>query len=145
MSSTTKQHGLFSSRETLEEAIAYSDELIATLDKEDQVTAWTAMWVPLNTAIAKLEKVSLSNVQRQPLSLADKGFTISELSPEQASQHVRNVVVASISITKELERIFPNEGKALTILLLLVTKMFGMNEDEVIDEMAQLILERVVR
>lgn len=145
MSSPTKQHGLFSPRETLAEALEYSDKVIKALPLEHQMAAYTALWVPLNTAIAQLEKASLSNVQRQPLDLADKGFTISELSPEQAIQHVRNVVVASISMTKGLERILPNEGKALTILLLLVTKMFGMNEDEVVDEMAQLILERVVR
>ena len=144
MPSPTKQHELFSSRETIDEALAYSDKLIKSLPGEVQIAAYTAMWVPLNTALAQLEKASLSNVQRQSIKDIDpQGFTIASLSPEQATQHVRNVLVANLALTKDLEQILPKEGKTLTVILLLVTRMFGMPEKEVIDEMRQLLLEQL--
>ena len=141
MTKQLKQHGLFSSRETLDEALTYSDRLIKSLPGEHQMAAYTAMWVPLNTAIAQLEKASLSNLQLKPRT--HTSLVIADLTPEQASQHVRNCIVPAIGMSKDLEEVSPRQGRALTILLILVAKMYNLGENEIIDEMAQHLSEEI--
>lgn len=52
-----EKYELFSERDTLEEAVRYATELIMTkLDQSDHMTAFTVLWVTVNTAIKLLEK-----------------------------------------------------------------------------------------
>lgn len=47
---------LFGDRDSLEEAIQFTDELVSTLRPEDRVTAYTAAYVLYNTVIKEMEK-----------------------------------------------------------------------------------------
>ena len=136
----------FSSRSTIEEAIAYSNELLAGIPSEHRISALTALWVPLNTALIQLEKLDLSKLNRQPIGdVQNMEATISQVTPSEAAQHVRNTVVPHLALTKELTEILPREGKMLTIMLLLVAKMFNLGADEIIEEMAQIYMEKLER
>lgn len=137
---------LFSSRSTIEEAIAYSNELLAGIPSEHHITALTAMWVPLNTALIQLEKLDLSKLNRQPIKDTQNiEVTISQVTPSEAAQHVRNNVVSLLALTKDLSEILPREGEMLTIALLLVAKMFNLGADEIIEEMAHIYMEKLER
>ena len=56
-----EQHPLFSSRDTLDEALVYGVDLLNTLPHEHRKTAFTAFHVLANTAI-KLQEPSMKNL-----------------------------------------------------------------------------------
>lgn len=56
-----EQHPLFSSRDTLDEAVVYGVDLLNTLPSEHRMTAFTAFHVLANTAI-KLQEPPMKNL-----------------------------------------------------------------------------------
>ena len=54
--SRLERHGLFATRNSIEEAFQYADELIETLAPEDRVTAYTAMYVLYNSVVKHVNK-----------------------------------------------------------------------------------------
>ena len=133
--------GLFSSRETLAEAIAYSQELINSLPGEHRMTALTALWVPLNTALTQLEKASLSNLKRR-VGIPKSIPPISTISPEDASQLVRDLLIPSLTQVRTLAG---DKQEMLSIFLLLVSRMFNMDEEAIMEDLHANIMENLTR
>lgn len=134
--------GLFSSRETLEEALEYSSSLIeARIPQEAKIVAYTALHVVLNTALAQLEKASLANLKRRsepPKSLPP----ISMISPEDASQLVRDLLIPSLAQVRSLAG---DKQEILSIFLLLVSRMFDMDEEAIMEDLHANIMENLPR
>lgn len=51
-----QKHGLFATKNSVEEAMQYADMIIQGLPKEDQIFATTAVYVMYNTIIEHYEK-----------------------------------------------------------------------------------------
>lgn len=133
--------GLFSSRETLAEAIAYSQELINSLPGEHRMAALTALWVPLNTALAQMEKASLTNLKRR-VGIPKSIPPISTISPEDASQLVRDLLIPSLTQVRSLAG---DKQEILSIFLLLVSRMFDMDEEAIMEDLHTNIMESLTR
>ena len=135
------QNEMFSSRSTLTEAISYSQELISTLPLEHRMAATTALWVSLNTALAQLEKASLSNITRRsnpPATLP----SIATISPQDAAQIARDLLIPTLAFTKNLDG---KNQEVISIFLLLVTRMFDMDEEEILDDLTCMIVDNLSR
>jgi len=51
-----KANGLFATKDSIEEAFQYADDIIGTLREEDRVTAYTAMYVLYNSVVKEANK-----------------------------------------------------------------------------------------
>ena len=51
-----KANGLFATKNSIEEAFQYADDIIGTLREEDRVTAYTAMYVLYNSVVKEANK-----------------------------------------------------------------------------------------
>ena len=138
---TTKTCDLFSSRETLSEAIEYSTELIGSLPREYQMAALTALWVSINTALIQLEKKApasnlLASIQPQdkddPARL--QKFTVAELTEEQAQQILRNNFLDMLLLGWQLSRLIPSIGESVTSFVMIATRAYGMSPEAVLAE-----------
>lgn len=131
--------GLFSSRETLAEAVEYSSKLIDSLPVEVRAYAHTALWVSLNTALAEIEKKDITKLTRSgnvPKSVGK----IASIPAPQAAQLVRDLIIPTIAFTKDLDNCEP-----ITIFLLLVTRLFDMDEEDILSDLAGLMAENFQR
>lgn len=126
--------GVFSSRDTLAEALDYSNSLIATLPIEHRSTAMTALWVTLNTAIKISEETSLANVPLLPRDQLPDGVPVAEMSPKTAALLVRSVLLRSVIQMKTLYEVLPEFAEPQTVVLLLVSRMFGLTVDDLTSE-----------
>ena len=97
-----EQHPLFSSRDTLDEAVVYGVELLNTLPPEYRMTAFTAFHVLANTAL-KLQEPAMKNLTpdwHSPGKNLDDELTQAELF-----QQLRNMVAPlTSSIIYALDR-----------------------------------------
>lgn len=134
--------GLFSSRETLEEALEYSSSLIeAHIPQEAKIVAYTALHVVLNTALAQMEKASLTNLKRR-VGIPKSIPPISTISPEDASQLVRDLLIPSLTQVRSLAG---DKQEILSIFLLLVSRMFDMDEEAIMEDLHANIMENLTR
>jgi len=141
---TVSTCSLFSSRETLEEAIEYSTELIGSLPREHQMTAMTALWVSVNTALLQIEKAKqppLSSIKPQTDEEAAKEppYTIDTISSERAAQLVRNELHYAIVTGWKISEFFPRAGEQLTTYLLLVGRLYGLDDKDIVAEVEKLL------
>jgi putative N-acetylmannosamine-6-phosphate epimerase len=126
----------FASRDTLEEAIGYADELLTTLPDEHYIVAYTAMSVVRNTALKELNKRDLSSVLPRKAEDLPTSFRIPDISPDLAAVLVRSNLISAIRATKAVAEfpIIGPLGENLTAFILLVSRMYSMTIDDVIAE-----------
>lgn len=127
---------LFGSRETIEDAVEYAQNLINTLPLEHRMTALTAYWVVLNTALAKIEKLNPHNVRPIPVDDFPKEVKLSTLSQDQLAVMIRTLLAPTLS---QLHRLFnlPLLGELVegpSSLVAMVSLYFGVSQDELIAE-----------
>lgn len=130
------QNEMFSSRATVEEAVIYSQELINTLPLEHRMAATTALWVSLNTVLAKLEKLNPHNVRPIPLDELPKEIKIKAIPQEQLAIMIRTLIAPSLSQLHRLS-LLPVIGDLVegpTSFTALVSQYFGVSPDELVDE-----------
>ena len=90
---------LFSSRETLEEAVQAAQELIQALPLEHRLAASTAVWLVANTALAKALPLDLKNV----IPCWDGTGPISDLPDGPGVlQELRSMVAPLTLVSKEM-------------------------------------------
>jgi len=130
------QNEMFSSRATVEEAVIYSQELINTLPLEHRMAATTALWVTLNTALAKIEKLNPHNVRPIPLDELPKEIKINAIPQEQLAIMIRTLIAPSLSQLHRLSSL-PVIGELVegsASFTALVSQYFGVSPDELVDE-----------
>jgi len=130
------QNEMFSSRATVEEAVIYSQELINTLPLEHRMAATTALWVSLNTALAKIEKLNPHNVRPVPLDELPKEIKINAIPQEQLAIMIRTLIAPSLSQLHRLSSL-PVIGELVegsASFTALVGQYFGVSPDELVDE-----------
>lgn len=133
---TTSPHELFSSRETLEEAIAYSTSIIDTLPLEHRMTASTALWVSLNTAIKKIASLDLTQIQPIPIESLPQSVKLSALPKEELLVMIRTLIAPTISQLHIAHKL-PLVGELVegpSSFVAMVALAFGLTTDEVIAE-----------
>lgn len=134
--SVLAMNGLFSSRETLEEAITYSQELLSTLPTEHQIAALTAYWVTLNTALAKIEKSNPHNVRPIPMEDLPKEVKLPALTQDQLTVMIRTLLAPTMSQLHQLFNL-PLIGELVegpSTFVAMVSLYFGVSRDELLAE-----------
>lgn len=130
------QNEMFSSRSTVEEAVIYSQELINTLPLEHRMAATTALWVSLNTVLAKIEKINPHNIQPIPFSELPKEVKIKDIPQEQLAIMIRTLIAPSLSQLHLLSNL-PGLGDLVegpATFTTIVSRYFGVAPGELIDE-----------
>lgn len=129
---------LFSSRDTLNEAVAYSTSLILSLPSEHQAAAFTALHVTLNTALADLAKSSPATVQPYtPEELHLRGpFSVEEISQEETARHLRTALPHVCITLFTMGQLAPENFHTFTLLL---AKYFELSPDELAREMLAIV------
>lgn len=127
---------LFGSRETIEDVVEYAQNLIATLPLEHRMTALTAYWVVLNTALAKIEKLNPHNVRPIPLTDLPEEIKLADISQDQLAIMIRTLLAPTLSELYQLSGIpiFGNCVKSSTSFVVIVGQYFGVSHDELIAE-----------
>lgn len=148
--------GLFSSRDTLAEALSYGQDLIsARVDKGSRMEAFTAMHVVSNTAIRLLTMASMP--ETVPYSeeevallcniLSEKtgrrpGWNVKELSQEEAQRMARTKLAEAAAVVFMAKKLNSPLADILGPYIMLVAAAYGMNEDAVVAEIEDLMGER---
>lgn len=135
-----KEHGLFSSRDTLEEALEYSQSLIsARIPAEYRMEALTALHVSTNTAIKLL--ASASNAETIPLTedeirtLADTlPENIHDISPELRRRLIRYMIPKLTAIAHLLAREKHPLEASIGSFCVLAALEFGIDNESLIKE-----------
>lgn len=133
---------LFASRNTLSEAVAYSSSLIEALPQEHKVAAYTALHVSLNTAIREINRNDITNLLPRVEADMPAQFTISQLSPHEAQQLLRDSLPQAVAVSFWLERLariidlplIPGMAESLALYVHLSASAFGLTADEVFEE-----------
>lgn len=127
---------LFGSCETIEDAVEYAQNLINTLPLEHRMTALTAYWVVLNTALAKIEKLNPHNVGPVPLTDLPEEIKLADISQDQLAIMIRTLLAPTLSKLHQLSDIpiFGNCVKSSTSFVAIVGQYFGVSHDELIAE-----------
>lgn len=138
-------HGLFSSRDTLEEAVAYATELLDTLPSEHQLTALTAYWVTVNTVLKK----QLTSGLGEPLPYPDDerpSVSPATATPEQATRILRTIVPRLLaenfllSRAEEIPPLFTREYlEGTSFFLMFAAKAMNLDVDTLQSEVRTLI------
>lgn len=134
--SSTSPNELFSSRDTLEEAIAYSSSLIDTLPAEHRIAALIALWVSLNTAIKQIASLDLSQIQPVPLESLPQSAKISLIPKENLLVMIRTLIAPTISQLQQASRL-PILGELVegpSTFVSMVARAFDLTPDEIIAE-----------
>lgn len=120
---------LFSSRETIDEAYAYSEKLIETFPAEIKGAAYTALWVTLNTCLQTLEKQNPLNTPTEETSGKDKKLT--ELSAQETLTRIRAELGQLAAVAWVAERLEHNSlGELLGRQCAIQAHLFGLSVDE---------------
>lgn len=134
-----EQHPLFSSRDTLDEAVVYGVELLNSLPPEHRRTAFTAFNTLSNTAI-KLQDPAMRNLTpdwRSPTKQLSDDLTMSQA---ELFQQLRNLVAPfTYSIIMAMDRaddrgmsdaaLFSHSGvKLLNRVCLLMARLSGLDK-----------------
>jgi hypothetical protein len=126
-----KPCGLFASRDTLEEAYAYSESLISALPKDDgsQAAAYTALWVVLNTALAEVEKVKATPFIPPIPNYAPEDFSapFGKVSVEKAKEILPGIMADMTAIAYLLKD--EMIGHRLTTLLQVLVLAFELDKE----------------
>ena len=133
---------LFASRNTLNEAVSYSSSLIETLPQEHKAAAYTALHVTLNTAIREINRADITNLNPRDEDSRPSGLCISELTPEEAQQMLRDQVSQAVALAFWLEKTSKVAAhpavsalaEPLAIFTHIVGRAFGLSADEVFEE-----------
>lgn len=146
---TLKAHGLFSSRETLEEALQYGEELIsARVDKESRMEAFTAMHVVANTAIRLLTKASITETLPYTEVELDELFAIkpkpSMMEPEEALRLLRTKLYEFAAIGFVMSKLGSPFAGEITSYAILIARVLGLSVDELSREIKDSGIIRVV-
>lgn len=133
-----EQHPLFSSRDTLDEAVVYGVDLINSLPPEHRRTAFTAFHVLSNTAI-KLQEPLMRNLTpdwHTPIKQPDDDLTMSQAELFQQLRTMVAPLTYSITQARDMadERgmggsaIFTHHGvKTLNRVCILVAQLSGLD------------------
>lgn len=124
---------LFASRETIEEAYAFSESLIESFPQTHKAAAYTALWVTLNTCLRQLEKSDLTQLQRGegPHDIRSVG----ELTPHEALQRLRNELPEYAAVAWFCERVGDEHtGVLLGKFSATLAKAFGISVDQLATE-----------
>jgi hypothetical protein len=136
---TLKEHGLFSSRDTLEEALQYGEELIsARVDKDSRMEAFTAMHVVANTAIKLLAKASIKetipysdedidNLAKEVTTGGKKGYAIADLSDEECARLLRYSLSQMAAMVFAMAKMGLPFAQELTSYTILISRVFGLS------------------
>ena len=134
-----EQHPLFSSRDSLDEAVVYGVDLLNTLPPEHRRTAFTAFHVLANTAI-KLQEPAMQNLTpdwHSPTKQLSDDLTLSQA---ELFQQLRTMVAPfTYSIILALDKaddlgmsdaaLFPHPGvKLLHRVCTLMARLSGLDE-----------------
>ena len=125
---------LFSSRDTLEEALEYANSLIEAMPAEHRSAAYTAMWVPLNTQLKISESLDLANIQFLPGEKLPKVTSVAETDHKTAAIIVRSTLPKALINMEALHKVMPKFADNHAILLLMVSRMFNLSIDELLEE-----------
>lgn len=133
---------LFASRNTLNEAVSYSSSLIETLPQEHKVAAYTALHVTLNTAIREINRADITNLIPRDEDSRPSDFRISELTPEEAQQMLRDQISQAVALAFWLEKTSKVAAhpavsalaEPLSIFTHIVGRALGLTADEILEE-----------
>lgn len=146
---TLKEHGLFSSRDTLEEALQYGEELIsARVQKESRMEAFTAMHVVANTAIRLLTKASITETLPYTEVELDELFAIkpktSMMEPEEALRLLRTKITEFATIGFVLSKLGSPFAQDVTAYAILAARALGLSVDDLSREVKDSGIIRVM-
>ncbi|HNA84903.1 MAG TPA: hypothetical protein PLB04_05020 [Nitrospira sp.] len=133
---------LYASRETLAEAVKYSSSLIETLPQEYKAAAYTVLHVTLNTAIREINRADITNLIPRDEDSRPSGFRISELTPEEAQQMLRDQISQAVALAFWLEKTSTIAAhpavsalaEPLSIFTHIVGRALGLTADELFEE-----------
>lgn len=145
-----KEHGLFSSRDTLEEALEYAQSLIAArIPAEYRMEALTALHVTSNTAIKLLEGRNPANISpmtpdelktffttygRKP----GESFSVGEFSPEDNLRLMRSKLPEMTMLVWILEKAQVPHMAEIGSFVMMVAGMFNVEADALAAEVIEL-------
>jgi hypothetical protein len=144
-----KQHGLFSSRDTLEEALEYSQSLISSrIPEKYRMEALTALFVSTNTAIGLMEKKNPANLTRMSKEeykiFAEKyesdsrgRYKSTDLSTEDTYKMLRTRLPEIILLVTILDKMGLPFTDDIGAYLLLLANIFNISLDELATETAE--------
>lgn len=128
---------LFSSRDTLEEALAYANSVIEALPLEYRMAVFTAVNVVSNTAIKLLAEKDLSTVQpfsEEELKALD-GARIDTLPPYKLARLIRTEMATGSAIAFLLEQEQSPFATRIGSLFNALRALFQVPTDDYIQEM----------
>jgi hypothetical protein len=133
--------GLFSKRATLTEAVEYSSSLIKTLPRVERGTAYTALWVSVNTALAEIDKLDLASTHPYSIpeldALADT--SVDNSSPEELRRHVRTALPLHLARCFQLAQIAPRLAEDHTLFAMLIVRLFSLDKETLLAEVESLL------
>lgn len=141
MSEKLSPCGLFATRDSLPEALEYANTLIAAIRPTDRVAAYTALHVVLNTALAEIEKLSMSNVRpyTDEEIAQQKAKCVADYSPEELRRHFRTALPAVALHTHLLAKAAPRLGETFGIFISMAAALYGLEPEGLATEMLDLI------
>lgn len=130
------QNEMFSSRETIAEAITYSQDLISTLPLEHRMAAYTALWVSLNTALAQIEKLNPHNIRPVPMESLPREVKLSSLPQDQLGIMIRTLLAPTLSQLHQLFNVpvLGELAEAPSSFVAMVSFYFGVSQEELLAE-----------
>jgi hypothetical protein len=139
------EHGLFSSRDTLEEALEYANGLIsARIPAEYRMEALTALHVCTNTAIKLLSATTPSEeilpFTKEELTTLEASvpepYRVSDLTPHQVRRFVRTRLPELVAIAEALSEIHPPFETMVGHFCCLVAAEYQVPHEKLADEAA---------
>ena len=133
-----EQHPLFSSRDTLDEALVYGVDLLNTLPPEHRMAAFTAFHVLSNTAI-KLQEPAMKNLTPDWLNATKPGTH--NTTQAELLQQLRNMLAPFtysiiIALDEAEERGMPGSllftdtgGKMIDRICKILAAFFGLDKE----------------
>lgn len=133
---------LFSSRETLKEALDYSTNLImARLGPAERSIALTALYVVLNTALKEINTLDLSSclpyTDEEQENLA--AFTVKDCPMEDVRRHIRTALPSQYLRVQALDKISSRIAAPHVVFTMLISKLFGLDVEDIEAELKALI------
>lgn len=134
--SAIPSHSLFASRETLPEAIEYSNSVIESLPLEHRMAAYTALWVSLNTALAQIEKLNPHNIRPVPMESLPWEVKLSSLTQDQIGTMIRTLLAPTLSQLHQLSNVpvLGELAEAPSSFVVMVSFYFGVSQEELLAE-----------
>lgn len=129
---------LFSSRDTMEEAMSYANSIVEALPHDERAAVYTALYVVSNTALRLMAKLDITQIQPRASGERPDGFRLQDLTAAEAQIIVRELLPKMAMIAFAGSDMGLPFADDLGMFLGAITTAYGVPVTQLADETNQL-------